>query len=163
MKNFIRWTLALAAACLAAQAQSALHAQIFSQGAIQSVVLTIHPDGRCEVESRSLMGRAVVEQQVKLMERMQIMEEAGDADGMAQIAGVKPDAKTNVLTDEQLKEKYLETMEGQFFDPEDEAAKPNLTLDKDNLTVRKKSSFASIHENVGEPLRAAGSGRPHLF
>jgi hypothetical protein len=146
MKNIIRWTLVLAVAGFAAQWPSTLRAQYFPQGRRQNVVLTIHADGRCEVESQSVMSRPMAEQQVRMMEMQQKMEEAAEAGDLAQMAGAHPEANTNALTDEQLKEKYLETMGGRFSGMEEEGDKPMVTVDKDNLTVTRKSSFASIQE-----------------
>jgi hypothetical protein len=146
MKNFIRWTLVLAVAGFAAQWPSTLRAQYFPQGRGQNVVLTIHADGRCEVESQSVMSRPMAEQQVRMMEMQQKIVEAAEAGDMAQMAGAHPEANTNTLTDEQLKEKYLETMGRRSSGMEEEGEKPIVTVDKDNLTVTKKSSFASVQE-----------------
>ncbi len=148
MIKFIRCTLTLAAAWLA-QYQSTLNAQFFpGRGARQNLVLTIHADGRCEVGSLSVISRPMAEQQVRMMEMQKKMEEAAENGDMARMTNAQAEAKTNALTDEQLKEKYLATMEEEFsaMGEQDEADKPNVTVDKDTVTVTKKASFASIQE-----------------
>jgi len=66
---------------------------------------------------------------------------------MTQMANLQAQAKTNTFTDEQLKEKYIAMMEEQFSAMEEQGAeKPNVTLDKDNVTVMSKESFASIKD-----------------
>jgi hypothetical protein len=148
MKNFIRWTLALAALWTLAQVNSALFAQFFDgEAGSRNVVLTIHADGRCEVESLMVMTRPAAEQAVRMMEMQQKMEEAGEAGDMTQMANLQAQAKTNTFSDEQLKEKYIAMREEQFSAMEDQGAeKPNVTVDKDNVTVISKESFASIKE-----------------
>ena len=143
MKNFFRWTLVLAVAWLVAQPNSTSLAQYYGPGASMNVVLTFHSDGRCEIEGLTVMARPVVEQQVRMMEQMQKMQEAGD---MAQPPAAQPDAKTNLMTDEQLKQKYIEMMGDQFSGIEEGADQPNVTVDKENVTYTRKFSFASIQE-----------------
>ncbi|HXR07478.1 MAG TPA: hypothetical protein VN765_09120 [Candidatus Acidoferrum sp.] len=149
MKNFIRWTLALAAGWTLAQANATLFAQFFGdgQGARRDIVLTIHADGSCEVRSLAVLGRPAAEQQARMMEMQQKMEEAGEAEDMTQMASLQAQAKTNTFTDEQLKEKYVAmTEERSSMMGEEAAEKPNVTVDKDNVTATKKTSFASIKE-----------------
>ena len=148
MKNFIRCALALAAAWTLALVNSTLFAQFFDgEAGRRNVALTIHADGRCEVESLMVMSRPAAEQAVRMMEMQQKMEEAQEAGDMTQMANLQAQAKTNTFTDEQLKEKYIAMMEEQFSAMEEQGAeKPNVTLDKDNVTVMSKESFASIKD-----------------
>jgi hypothetical protein len=149
MKNFIRWTLALAAVWTLAQWQSTVRAQMEGIATREYVVVTIHADGRCEVETQTVMGRQYAEQMVRRMEMRQKMEEADEDEdtppGPPKPPAV-PQADTNSWTDEQLKQKYMETMSGRASALEDEGGKFAVTVDKDSLTATATSSFASIGE-----------------
>jgi hypothetical protein len=148
MKNFIRCALALAAAWTLAQVNSISFAQILDEGGggRRDVVLTIHADGSCEVQNLSVMSRPVLEQQLRMMEMEQKMEEAGEGGDMTQMANLQAQAKTNTFTDEELKEKYIALTERQSSMMEEDTAKPNVVVDKDHVTVTAKMSFASIKE-----------------
>ncbi|MGA2557114.1 MAG: hypothetical protein ABSG04_12660, partial [Verrucomicrobiota bacterium] len=147
MKNFIRCTLALAAAWTLAQGNATLFAQLSEEAADQHLVVTIHADGRCEMESRTVMSRPTAEQSVRMMEMQQKIAEAGEAGDMTQMASLQAPAKTNTFTDEQLKEKYVAMMvERSSMTGEEAAEKPEVSVDKNKVTVKLKGSFASIKE-----------------
>jgi hypothetical protein len=149
MKNLIHCALALAAAWTLAQVNSTAFAQIFDEGGggRRDVVLTIHADGSCEVQILTVIGRPILEEQLRMTEMQQKMEEAGEAGDMTQMANLQTQAKTNTFTDEQLKEKYIALTERQSSMMEEEdTAKPNVVVDKDHVTVVQNMSFASIKE-----------------
>jgi hypothetical protein len=147
MKNFIRWTLALAAAGFAAQWNSTALAQFPGPQARANVVLTIHADGRCEIENVDVISRPAAEQQVRMMERMQNMDESDVDVDIPPLPIPKPEANANALTDEQLKEKFTQMMaRGMGFRDEEQGGESVVTVDKENVTLTKKSSFASIQE-----------------
>jgi len=150
MKRFIRSVLALALLGTVAQFNSAARGQFLEQRGQQSVVLSIHADGTCEVVNRSVLPRAAAAQQVQMMERMQKMEEAGD--DPAQLAALGQATATNTLTDDQLKEKFKTMMGEEMGGVEGGDKEPDISVDKENVTTTQTASFPSVHDML------AGSG-----
>jgi len=156
MKNFLRWMLALAVVCVAANLNSRLSAQFFGEAGQQQTIITIHADGSCQVEGRATQPRKTMEQQIRMLERMKAIEDSGNAEEIKK-AATQTNAPTNSFTDEELRKKALDMKEEQFGKVASGADEEvQVEVNKENVTIVTKSSFPSIEEMLKSPRSSMG-------
>jgi hypothetical protein len=152
MKQFIRWTLALALSTAVVQWDTTVFAQFFEGGLEQRSTLTVKSDGSCLFSSVAVQSRTATEQQVRMMERYEKMSEAageGDEEQMPEIKESTPEPKP--FTDDELTRKVGEMLENRFGESGDSTGQDlKLEIKKDTVTIQTSRSFASLEEMLRE-------------
>jgi hypothetical protein len=119
-------------------------------GLDQHSTLTINPDGSCLFTTTEVQSRATMEQQIRMMERFQNIQEAGD-EGEGATNSPSAGVSTNEVksfTDDQLVKKITEQQEEEQSDDADQ--KLNVAVNTNTVTITATRSFLSLEEMFGE-------------
>lgn len=156
MKQLIRWTLAALVAGLAAQWNAGASAQNTQAGTEQNTVLTIHADGTSKLVSRTIQPRAILEQEIRSMERFQQMTEGGAKTSPGTNTAA---AKPKPLSDQELTQKVRDLWsERTSRFGEGSGNKIDVKLEKDKIETDSTRTFASLKELLqqGSSIWSAG-------